>query len=121
MSTKVSFAAITSTIMAISMQVHAGEKLNVEQAESGGVWADQVNLALRNKEPRDAVKMAMLGLAQNVVVNGHQSPIDVSVILQNREQDSTNGFGATGDPGLGRAATCYSNCHSACHGSRNWR
>ncbi|MFK4132054.1 hypothetical protein ACI2KR_07125 [Pseudomonas luteola] len=124
MGNKVSIAAITSTILAISMQAHAGEKISVSQSDVGGDWADQVDKALRNKEPRGVIQMAMVGLAKNVLIDGAESSLDVSMILQTGpDSDSADGWGSTADPGIGMTAvtSCYSNCHSACHGSRSWR
>lgn len=119
----ISLAAITSTVLAISMQAHAGNKVEFNTPANDD-WDAVVSKALKSKEPREAIDRAMVNLAQNVVVDGKVSPIDVSVILQAYgTADSTGGYGPTTKPAYNYNGVnhCYGNCHSACHGSRNWR
>lgn len=122
MNRTISSGAITSVVMALSMQAYAGEKVQLSNQESSD-WAEQVNAAIGNKETREAIQNSMVDLVQNVVVDGNQSAVDVSVILQASRADSTGGYGNGARPRYDNNGIvhCYSNCHKACHGSRNWR
>ena len=122
MNRTISSGAITSVVMALSMQAYAGEKVQLSNQESSD-WAEQVNAAIGNKETREAIQNSMVDLVQNVVVDGNQSAVDVSVILQASRADSSGSVGSTGKPRYDNNGIvhCYSNCHKACHGSRNWR
>ncbi|MDU8351250.1 hypothetical protein RYA05_04975 [Pseudomonas syringae pv. actinidiae] len=122
MNRSISLAAITTTVMAISMQASAGNKIEVSSAANDD-WSNVVSKALQSKEPREAIQLAMVNLAQNVVVDGSSSPIDVSVILQARGVADSTGLGQLTKPGYNNNGVnyCYGNCHTACHGSRSWR
>lgn len=123
MNRTISTGAITSVVLALSMQAHAGGKIAVDSAAAND-WAEQVNVAVNGKESREAIKDAMVNLAQNVVVDGNESAVDVSLILQATRNDSANGnYGSDVKPSYDSSGKlyCYSNCHKACHGSRNWR
>jgi hypothetical protein len=122
MNKSISMSAVTSVVMALSMQAHAGEKISVA-SEGTDAWVDQVNAAISGKESREAIQSSMVDLAKNVVVDGSESAIDVSVILQAGRDDSSLFIGNGGKPRYDSNGVnyCYGNCHTACHGSRNWR
>lgn len=123
MNKTISRGAITSVVMALSMQAHAGNTISVN-SEGAEAWADQVNAAINGKESREAIQSSMAQLTKNIVVDGEASKIDVSVILQSSRIDSASGnVGKWQKPNYDNngANYCYGNCHKACHGSRSWR
>lgn len=113
MKISVNGAIVASVLAAISHQASAGEKINIESSKVDHSALEGISLKVI-AHGDVFLSENFEKFANSLVNDGESLGIDISVHLASL-QDSTD------KKGKSLILGCYTNCHSACHGSRSWR
>lgn len=107
---KISAAVIMASLSAMAQQAYAQEVINIQKDKVSEDLVNDLLGALSQKAPHDMIGNNFKDFSDKILINGVGLGVDVSAYLAQYNQDSVRSI-----------RTCYSNCHSACHGSRGWR
>jgi len=114
MSKKINAAIITAGLVAFQASASVNHKITVNHDFVVDDMVDQFASALDSRENTLLTNNSLMDFSKTLESHSKQ-PDDGLEIILSRYYDSTNMSGTTSIYG------CYSNCHSACHGSRGWR
>ena len=105
----ISAASIAAAANSVTQMDSAGDIIKIFTADR---YADIADIALSSIQSEALVRSIAPAVARTVSLDDELLSQQYVEVAQEYYMDSTQGGGLV---------SCYSNCHSACHGSRGWR
>lgn len=113
---KTSSAIVIASLSAMAQQAYAQKAIEIDQGKVSEDVVNDLMGVLSQKEPHQMIGKNFQDFSDQLFLEGVGLGIDVDAYLaQYNRRDSV------GKHWKSNVGVCYTNCHSACHGSRGWR